>query len=82
MFWSEHYCVRTRLQRRHPLVRNVSQAVLNFIFHEVKRADKIGSDSSKYECTLGKTYGLPCACLISKNLNLEKTIHMDETFNH
>ena len=45
---------------------------MSFIFHEAKRAGKTGSDSSKCGCTFRKTYGLPCACLISKKMKLEK----------
>lgn len=54
----------------------------HFIFHEAKRTDKTGSNSSKYGCTLRKAYDLPRACLISKNMKIEKPIRMDEVFNH
>ncbi|XP_050889945.1 uncharacterized protein LOC127095276 [Lathyrus oleraceus] len=50
------------------LVDYVSHAGLNFIFHEAKRVEKISLDSSKYGCTLRKTYDLPCACIISKKM--------------
>lgn len=64
------------------LVGHISQAILNFIFNEAKGEDKACSYSSKYGCTLRKTYGLPCACLISNSMNLEKSICMDEVFTH
>lgn len=64
------------------LVGNVCWTTLNFIFYEVKRADKTGSYSSKCGCTVRKTYSLPCARLISKKLELEKSIRMDGVFIH
>lgn len=64
------------------LVGSISRTTLNFNFHEVKQADKTGSESSKCECTLKKTYGLPRACLISKKMKLEKPICMDEVCIH
>ncbi|XP_050893360.1 uncharacterized protein LOC127099673 [Lathyrus oleraceus] len=64
------------------LVGNISRAGLNYIFHEAKRADNVGSDSIKYGCTIVKTYGLSCACVISKKLKLGDPIKMDEVCTH
>lgn len=64
------------------LVSNISRTRLNFIFHEAKQADNIGSDSSKCGCTLRKTYDLPCACPISKNVKHDSLIQMNEVFTH
>lgn len=60
------------------LVGNVSRAGLNFNFHKAKRAEKTCSDSSKFGCTLRKTYVLPCSCIISKKMKLDALICMDE----
>lgn len=64
------------------MVGNLSWAGLNFIFHEVKQADKTGSDSSKYGCTLKKIYGIPCACLIAKKMKVTTFICMGEIYTH
>lgn len=48
------------------LIDNISRAGLNYIFHDAKRADNVGSDSTKCGCTIMKIYGLPCACVIAK----------------
>lgn len=53
------------------LVDNISQMGMHFIFHEAKRGKKTCSDSSKYGCTLRKTYDLACACIISKKMKLD-----------
>ncbi|XP_058776175.1 uncharacterized protein LOC131650486 [Vicia villosa] len=64
------------------LVDNISQATLNYIFHEGKRAENVGSGSSKCGCTLVKTYGLPCAYVISKKVKLDSPIRKNEVFTH
>ncbi|CAK8570687.1 unnamed protein product [Lathyrus sativus] len=64
------------------LVDNISRARLNYIFHEAKRADNVGSDSVKYGCTTVKTYGLPCACTLPKKVKLGEPIRMDEVCFH
>ena len=64
------------------LVGNVSRAALNYIFYEAKRASNVGSDSSKCGCTIVKTYGLPCACVISKKMKVDSPIGMDEVSGH
>lgn len=60
----------------------LSHTTLNFIFYEVKRVDKTGSNNSKCVCALMKFYGLPRARLISKKLKLENQIRMDEVCTH
>ncbi|XP_050920384.1 uncharacterized protein LOC127138021 [Lathyrus oleraceus] len=60
------------------LVGNMSRAGLNYIFYGAKQVDNVGSDSAKYECTIEKTYGLPCACVIAKKVKLGSPIRMDE----
>ncbi|XP_058747045.1 uncharacterized protein LOC131620037 [Vicia villosa] len=64
------------------LIYNISCAELNFIFHEARRAETTGPDSSKCGCTIRKTYGLPCACILSKKMQLNSPIRMDEVSNH
>lgn len=61
---------------------NISQAELNFIFHEAKQAENVCSDNTKYGCTLRKSYGLPCICLISEKVKLDCMIEMDAIFTH
>ncbi|XP_050875905.1 uncharacterized protein LOC127079564 [Lathyrus oleraceus] len=60
------------------LVDNICRAGLNYIFHEAKRVDNVGSDSAKCECTIMKIYGLPCACVIEKRVKLGSLIRLDE----
>lgn len=48
------------------LVHNISQTGLNFIFYEAKQVETTGPDILKCGCTTRTTYGLPCACIISK----------------
>ena len=60
------------------LVSNISRVGMRYIFHEVKRAENVGSDSSNCGCTLVKTYGLPCAYVISKKVKLDFPIQMEE----
>ncbi|XP_058747057.1 uncharacterized protein LOC131620051 [Vicia villosa] len=50
------------------LIDNVSRTGLNYIFHEAKRGEVVGSDNAKCGCTISKTYGLPCACVIAKKI--------------
>ncbi|XP_050908354.1 protein FAR-RED ELONGATED HYPOCOTYL 3-like [Lathyrus oleraceus] len=64
------------------LVGNISRASLNYIFHEAKRADNVGSDSAKCGYTIVKTYGLSCACVIAKKVKLGDPIKMDEVYTH
>lgn len=64
------------------LVDNISRAGLNYIFHEAKQVDNIGSDSAKYGCTIVKTYGLTCACVIAKKVKLGSPIRLDEVCTH
>lgn len=61
---------------------NISRVRLNFIYHEAKRAEKTGSDSSKYGFTLGKTHNLSCAFVISKKMKLDRPIHLNEVYTH
>ncbi|XP_058783671.1 uncharacterized protein LOC131658391 [Vicia villosa] len=46
------------------------------------RGKTVGSDSAKYGCTITKTYGLLCACVIAKNMKLGEPIRMDEVIPH
>lgn len=62
--------------------RTMLHGLWNFIFHEVKRADKIGSNISKCGWTLRKTCNITCAFLISKKMKLVKLIHMDKVYTH
>ncbi|XP_050919722.1 uncharacterized protein LOC127137294 [Lathyrus oleraceus] len=64
------------------LVDNISRAGFNYIFHEAKRANNVDFDSAKCGCTIVKTYGLPCACVIAKKVKLGGPIRMDEIFTH
>ncbi|XP_050908230.1 uncharacterized protein LOC127121837 [Lathyrus oleraceus] len=64
------------------LVSNISRAGLNYNFHEVKRADNVGSNSAKYGCTIVKIYGLSCACVIAKKVKFGNPIRMDEVCTH
>lgn len=64
------------------MVGNISLEALNYIFHEAKRVDNVGSDSAKYGCTIVKTYGIPCACVIAKKVKLGDPIRMDEVCTH
>ncbi|XP_058762138.1 uncharacterized protein LOC131635532 [Vicia villosa] len=63
-------------------IGNVSRAGLNYIFYEAKRGEVIGSDNAKCGCTISKMYGLPCACVIDKNIELGEAIRMDEVILH
>ena len=64
------------------LVGNISRSTFNFIFYEAKRAFDLGSDTFKCGCTIVKTYGLPCTCVISKKIKVDCPIRMDEVFSH
>lgn len=64
------------------LADNISRAGLDYIFHKAKRANNVGSYSSKYGCTLMKTYGLPCTYLISKKVKLDSPKQMDDVCTH
>lgn len=64
------------------LVRNISRAGLNYIFHEAKRADNVGSDSAKFGCTIVKIYSLSCACVIAKKVKFGSPIRMNEICTH
>lgn len=64
------------------LVGNISRASLNYIFHEAKRDDNVGSDSAKCGCTIMKIYGLSYACLITKNVKIDSPIRMGEVCSH
>ena len=64
------------------LVDNISRATLNYIFHKAKRASIVGDDTSKCGCTIVKTYGLPCVCVIAKKMSGNVTIRMDEVSSH
>ncbi|XP_058776233.1 uncharacterized protein LOC131650548 [Vicia villosa] len=64
------------------LIENVSRAGLNYIFHEANRSETIGGDTAKCGCTITITYGLPCACDISKKVRLGEPITMNEITSH
>jgi len=64
------------------LIYNISRTGLNFLFHEAKRSETTGADSSLCGCTIRTTYGLPCACIISKKKELNSPIRMDEVADH
>ncbi|XP_058757511.1 uncharacterized protein LOC131630788 [Vicia villosa] len=64
------------------LIHNISRAGLSCVFHEVKRAETTGLDSSKCGCTIRKTYRLPRACILSKKMKLNSPIRMDEVIDH
>ncbi|XP_058742100.1 uncharacterized protein LOC131614545 [Vicia villosa] len=63
-------------------IGNVSRAGLNYIFHEAKRGETVGFDSVKCGCTITRTHGLPCACVITKKARLGEPIRMDEVIPH
>lgn len=78
-------CSTTMLEHRfrdNNLFLQLVYAGLSFIYHETKRAKKVGSNSSKCGCTLRNTYNLPCACLILKKTKLDRLIRMDEVYSH
>src|SRR4051812_27363908 len=64
------------------LIYNISRARLICVFHEAKRAETTGPDSSKCGCTIRTTYGLPCACVLSKKMALNSPVRMDEVIDH
>ncbi|XP_058726936.1 uncharacterized protein LOC131598339 [Vicia villosa] len=64
------------------LVGKMSRFGLNYIFYEAKRGETVGSDCAKCGCTISKTYGLSCACVIAKNMKLGEPIRMDEISPH
>ena len=64
------------------LVGNISREALNYIFHEAKRASIVGDDTSKCGCTIVKTYDLPCAYVIAKNLSGNVPIGMNGVSNY
>src|SRR4051812_48783546 len=64
------------------LIYNISCSGLNFMFHEAKRVETTGPDRSICGCTIRKTYGLPCACILSKKMKLNSPIRMDEVIDH
>src|SRR3954466_5480808 len=64
------------------LIYNISQTGLNFLFHEAKRSETTGPNSSLCGCAIRKTYGLPCACILAKKKNLNSPIRMDEVADH
>lgn len=64
------------------LVDNISRAGINYIFHKTKQPYNVSFDSSKCGYTFMKIYGLPCACLISKNVKLDSPIRMDKVYAH
>src|SRR3954469_14034143 len=64
------------------LIYNISRSGLNFLFHEAKRSETTGPDSSLCGCTIRKTYSLPCACILSKKKKLNSPIRMDEVADH
>ncbi|XP_058725791.1 uncharacterized protein LOC131597095 [Vicia villosa] len=64
------------------LIGNVSWAGLNYIFYEAKRGEVVGSDSVKCGFTISKTYGLLCAPIITKNIELGEEIRMKEVIPH
>ncbi|XP_058783994.1 uncharacterized protein LOC131658747 [Vicia villosa] len=64
------------------LIGNMSQARLNYIFHEAKRGETFGGDSAKCSCTITMTYGLLCACVITKKDRLGEPIRMDKVTPH
>ncbi|XP_058733979.1 uncharacterized protein LOC131605663 [Vicia villosa] len=64
------------------LIGNVSRVRLNYIFHEAKRGEIVGSDSVKCGCTITRTYGLPCVCVIAKKARLGEPIRMEEVIPH
>ncbi|XP_050895838.1 uncharacterized protein LOC127102518 [Lathyrus oleraceus] len=74
-------CARTD-NVRHILVSNIFRTGLNYIFHDAKRADNVGYDKAKCGCTIVKTYGLSCACFVSKKVKLGDPIKIDEFYTH
>src|SRR4051812_30407344 len=64
------------------LIYNISRMGLNFLFHEANRSETTGPDSSLCGCTIRNTYGLPCACILSKKKKLNSLIRMDEVADH
>ncbi|XP_058757177.1 uncharacterized protein LOC131630415 [Vicia villosa] len=64
------------------LISNMSRSELNYIFHEAKQGETVGSVSEKCDCTTLKTYGIPCACVIAKMVKLGEPIRIDEVFPH
>ncbi|XP_058727480.1 uncharacterized protein LOC131598969 [Vicia villosa] len=61
---------------------NISRSSLNFLFYEAKRSETTGPDTSLCGCTIRKTYGLPCAWILSKKKKLNSPIRMDEVADH
>src|SRR4051812_11227030 len=64
------------------LIYNISRTGLNFLFHEAKRSETTGTDSSLCGCTIRITYGLPCACILAKKKNSNSPILIDEVADH
>ncbi|XP_050918549.1 uncharacterized protein LOC127135977 [Lathyrus oleraceus] len=63
-------------------IGSISREGLNYIFHGAKRVNNVGFVSTKCGCTIVKTYGLTCACNISKKVRLGDLIKMDEVCIH
>ncbi|XP_050888875.1 uncharacterized protein LOC127094048 [Lathyrus oleraceus] len=64
------------------LVGNISPAGLNYIFHEAKRADNVGSNTVKHGYTILKTYGLPYVRFIAKKVKLGNPLRIIEVCSH
>src|SRR3954468_10705608 len=80
---------KTVMEHRHKgqilfsqLIYNISRTGLNFLFHEAKRSETTGTDSSLCGCTIRTTYGVPCACILAKKKKLSSPIRMDEVDDH
>lgn len=63
-------------------IDNIFQVGLNFIYHEVVGVEKMGPNSSKFNCTVKRTYNIPYAYLISKKLKLDRHICLYEVYAH
>ncbi|XP_058766511.1 uncharacterized protein LOC131640124 [Vicia villosa] len=64
------------------LIGNMSRFGLNYIFHEAKQGETFDGDTAKCGCTITSTYGLPCACVLSKKVRLGEPIRMNEVIPH
>lgn len=64
------------------MIVNISQAGLDFIFHEAKLAQSVDFNSLKCGITLKKMYDLSYAYLISNKVKHDSPIQMDEVCTH
>ncbi|XP_058779086.1 uncharacterized protein LOC131653062 [Vicia villosa] len=70
------------IDRDTALMNTVTKAGLNYIFHEAKRGETVGSDIVKCDFIITRMYGLPCDCVIAKKVKLGEPIRMDEVIPH